>query len=115
MEEDLEIIVDSDVTGVFITYKNEPIVLISTVNVQGWRQVLVDGSGFERPYKELRTIEKFIVENMNLKQNNGARNWTWKEEKIPFTDKMLFSVNLRNHDDTDKLISELEEKAGIEK
>lgn len=113
MEKDLEVIVDDEIAGIFITYQGNPIVVISTVNEQGWRQVLVDGSEFEPPYKELKSIERFIIEELNMKQNNDARNWSWKEEKLPFTNKKLFSVNLRNADETNKLITELEQKVGL--
>jgi hypothetical protein len=100
MQENFEIAMNNE-EGLWIIHQGEPKIVVSPVNNAGWRKVSVcivgDNEAEVIGGGLLKEVEKYLVENHAMKQNNDLRNWRWKRNTIghPSDNIVLHEANVR--------------------
>jgi hypothetical protein len=97
MQKKIEKVVDDPKVGIMLTYKGEPLIIISPVNHAGWRKLSCITPDNSNTIEYLDEIQRYVTEELNLYRNNKMENWRWNEEEIQEEDGIvsLWSINLR--------------------
>jgi len=90
-------LIETDMEGMFLTIDNQPSVVISETNGAGWREVMVGIHVTTNEKEVLKDLERYLVEELSLKQNNDFRGWKWDKVLHEHEGGMRFFVtNVRN-------------------
>ena len=100
MQAKIETVVDDPISGLMLTYNDEPLIVISPVNHAGWRRLScvlpndVSASTF------LKEVQDYVSNELKLYRNNKMEYWRWEEELIEEDDGQpfeMYSINLRSN------------------
>ncbi|MAK54458.1 MAG: hypothetical protein CML17_01175 [Pusillimonas sp.] len=100
MSKKIEVVVDDpEHQGMLLTYRGEPLIVISPVNHAGWRKLscVLPHDTTKETY--LKDVKEFVTNELGLHRNNKMEYWRWDEEIIQEETYSfpLYSINLRSN------------------